>query len=67
MMTRSLDPVRNADVFVLQSLHGGPTESANDKRRRHESQASSVVRREPQISAGEPRHFCDVRGLGSSK
>jgi ribose-phosphate pyrophosphokinase len=29
--TRSLDPVRNADVFVVQSLHGGPTESANDK------------------------------------
>jgi len=53
--TRSLDPVRNADVFVVQSLHGGPTESANDKLCRHESQASSVVRREPQISAGEPR------------
>jgi ribose-phosphate pyrophosphokinase len=28
---RPLDPVRNADVCVVQSLHGGPTESANDK------------------------------------
>jgi hypothetical protein len=53
--TRSLDPVRNADIFIVQSLHGGPTESANDKLCRHESQASSVVHREPQIKAGEPR------------
>jgi ribose-phosphate pyrophosphokinase len=28
---RPLDPVRGADVYVVQSLHGGPTESANDK------------------------------------
>jgi ribose-phosphate pyrophosphokinase len=28
---RPLDTVRNADVYVVQSLHGGPTESANDK------------------------------------
>jgi ribose-phosphate pyrophosphokinase len=28
---RPLDPVRGADVFVLQSLHGGPEQSANDK------------------------------------
>src|ERR1039458_7560752 len=28
---RTLDTVRNADVYVVQSLHGGPTESANDK------------------------------------
>jgi ribose-phosphate pyrophosphokinase len=29
--TRPLDPVRNADAYVVQSLHGGPVESANDK------------------------------------
>ncbi len=29
--TRPLDPVGGADVYVVQSLHGGPTESANDK------------------------------------
>src|SRR5499427_4993210 len=29
--TRPLESVRDADVYVLQSLHGGPTESANDK------------------------------------
>jgi ribose-phosphate pyrophosphokinase len=29
--TRPLEPVGNADVYVVQSLHGGPTESANDK------------------------------------
>ena len=29
--TRPLEAVRGADVFVLQSLHGGPDESANDK------------------------------------
>ena len=28
---RPLDPVGNADVFVVQSLHGGPQASANDK------------------------------------
>jgi ribose-phosphate pyrophosphokinase len=28
---RPLDSVAGADVFVLQSLHGGPLESANDK------------------------------------
>jgi ribose-phosphate pyrophosphokinase len=28
---RPLDPVGNADVFVVQSLHGGPDASANDK------------------------------------
>lgn len=28
---RPLDPVRDADVYVVHSLHGGPTESANDK------------------------------------
>jgi ribose-phosphate pyrophosphokinase len=28
---RPLEPVRGADVYVLQSLHGGPTQSANDK------------------------------------
>jgi ribose-phosphate pyrophosphokinase len=28
---RPLDVVRDADVYVLQSLHGGPRESANDK------------------------------------
>ncbi len=28
---RPLDPVEGADVYVLQSLHGGPTQSANDK------------------------------------
>src|SRR5215467_12597602 len=28
---RPLENVRDADVFVVQSLHGGPTESANDK------------------------------------
>ncbi len=27
---RPLDPVQGADVFVLQGLHGGPTQSAND-------------------------------------
>jgi ribose-phosphate pyrophosphokinase len=26
-----LDSVRDADVYVIQSLHGGPSESANDK------------------------------------
>jgi len=29
--TRPLDPVRDADVYVLQSLHGDDTQSANDK------------------------------------
>jgi ribose-phosphate pyrophosphokinase len=29
--TRPLDNVRGADVYVVQSLHGGPVESANDK------------------------------------
>jgi ribose-phosphate pyrophosphokinase len=29
--TRPLDPVCKDDVYVVQSLHGGPTESANDK------------------------------------
>ena len=28
---RPLESVRDADVYVVQSLHGGPTESANDK------------------------------------
>ena len=28
---RPLDAVGNADVYVVHSLHGGPTESANDK------------------------------------
>lgn len=28
---RPLDPVAGADVFVVQSLHGGPDASANDK------------------------------------
>jgi ribose-phosphate pyrophosphokinase len=28
---RPLDNVRDADVYVVQSLHAGPTESANDK------------------------------------
>ncbi|MCW5744859.1 MAG: ribose-phosphate pyrophosphokinase [Alphaproteobacteria bacterium] len=28
---RPLDAVGNADVYVVQSLHGGPAESANDK------------------------------------
>jgi ribose-phosphate pyrophosphokinase len=28
---RPLDDVRDADVYVVQSLHGGPVESANDK------------------------------------
>jgi len=28
---RPLDPVEGADVYVVQSLHGGPSESANDK------------------------------------
>lgn len=28
---RPLDPVEGADVYVIQSLHGGPAESANDK------------------------------------
>jgi len=28
---RALTAVQNADVYVVQSLHGGPTESANDK------------------------------------
>lgn len=28
---RPLDAVRGADVYVVQSLHGGPSESANDK------------------------------------
>lgn len=28
---RPLDPVRNSDVYVVQSTHGGPVESANDK------------------------------------
>jgi ribose-phosphate pyrophosphokinase len=28
---RPLDPVMGQDVFVIQSLHGGPTMSANDK------------------------------------
>jgi ribose-phosphate pyrophosphokinase len=29
--TRPLEPVHGADVYVLNSLHGGPSESANDK------------------------------------
>ena len=29
--TRPLDSVRGRDVYVIQSLHGGPVESANDK------------------------------------
>jgi ribose-phosphate pyrophosphokinase len=29
--TRPLDNVRGTDVYVVQSLHGGPAESANDK------------------------------------
>jgi len=29
--TRPLDPVGGTDVYVVQSLHGGPSESANDK------------------------------------
>jgi len=29
--TRPLESVRGADVYVLQSLHGGPEQSANDK------------------------------------
>jgi ribose-phosphate pyrophosphokinase len=28
---RPLDPVAGADVFVIHGLHGGPTQSANDK------------------------------------
>ncbi len=28
---RPLEPVQGADVYVLQSLHGGPSTSANDK------------------------------------
>jgi ribose-phosphate pyrophosphokinase len=28
---RSVDPVRGSDVYVVQSLHGGGAESANDK------------------------------------
>ena len=28
---RPLDVVRHADVYVVQSLHGGPTETSNDK------------------------------------
>jgi ribose-phosphate pyrophosphokinase len=28
---RPLDPVRDSDVYVVQSLHGGPKESGNDK------------------------------------
>ena len=28
---RPLDPVNGADVYVIQSLHGGPQQSANDK------------------------------------
>jgi ribose-phosphate pyrophosphokinase len=28
---RPLENVRDADVYIVQSLHGGPTESANDK------------------------------------
>jgi ribose-phosphate pyrophosphokinase len=28
---RTLDPVRGSDVYVVHSLHGGPTDSANDK------------------------------------
>jgi len=28
---RPLDPVQGADVYVIQSLHGGPNQSANDK------------------------------------
>ena len=28
---RPLDPVEGADVYVVQSLHGGPDDSANDK------------------------------------
>jgi ribose-phosphate pyrophosphokinase len=29
--TRSLVPVRGTDVYVIESLHGGPSQSANDK------------------------------------
>lgn len=29
--TRPLDSVRGADVYVMQSLHGGPQQSVNDK------------------------------------
>jgi len=29
--TRPLDPVPGADVYVIQSLHGGPSASTNDK------------------------------------
>jgi ribose-phosphate pyrophosphokinase len=29
--TRPLDSVRDRDVYVIQSLHGGPVESGNDK------------------------------------
>lgn len=29
--TRPLDPVRGRDVYVVQSLHGGPAESASEK------------------------------------
>lgn len=29
--TRPLEPVRNRDVYVIQSLHAGPSESAADK------------------------------------
>src|SRR5512142_719701 len=29
--TRPLDSVRGRDVYVIQSLHGGPSASANDK------------------------------------
>jgi ribose-phosphate pyrophosphokinase len=29
--TRPLDSVRDRDVYVIQSLHGGPAESGNDK------------------------------------
>jgi ribose-phosphate pyrophosphokinase len=29
--TRPLEPVANAEVYVVQSLHGGPAESAHDK------------------------------------
>lgn len=28
---RPLDPVGEADVYIVQSLHGGPSQSANDK------------------------------------
>src|SRR6266446_6970117 len=29
--SRPLENVRDADVYVVQSLHGGPTQSTNDK------------------------------------